>query len=416
LFHQFTIEEKVMKFIKNLAVAIATICSMVSVTTAFAQNISVQKFPIQFTLHGINFNGLEGHYIHIDDYKILKFANPNMQLTNVFCKNIHPSTVDYGGVSKRANCLNSGVKYTCSGLYNNTNIYPGYTDIQRMVPNMPIQTWVAKKKQHHPEKDFFAINLGFFNTRPLPGRPTNQNQWKPIYQESCGRGLGTYKREYAFNDQWYSSYNNREIKSDGSQDKPFGTVIFKKESNNEYETYLSHSANADHQIALGDFAFSGVFVQWDNTRYTKTTHHIPDFVEDKWDALVGRTAVGFNQDTKEMGLVVIQPGRNGVGEGFSVDDVLDLFQHFPHVMLLDGSGSSQFASSKEEDNLDDGNQYTPGRTSCIHGAIDACSIQGDSVENSFVSHKAAKYLTPDPQNSGKSLIDRPNPTIMLIEY
>lgn len=180
-----------------------------------------------------------------------------------------------------------------------------------------------------------------------------------------------------------------------------------------------------------------VWVRWEGTNIAASNSDVPQFVENKWSSAVGRTAIGFNPNTLAMRIIVIQPGQGtnkqdcyfvsdttkcvayepNAGTGVTVDQVRNLIgtgSAYPYVLLLDGSGSSQLAATKAP--TPGAAATTKGRSDCLWG-LSTCTSRGDSVANSFVSHLSAGYRTrKNPQDNTKTLVDRPNPTVLLLEY
>jgi hypothetical protein len=426
---------QMVKLIIPLSIAVMTVTSA---APAIAQdNFVLNKFPKTYVKDGTTYSNLEGYVLNVPDYAKLVIRNPDLTDEVVRCDAIHPSLKTNGGASRRTQCT-GGSAFNCYGLYYNTPQQPSSYDINRMIPNQPVAYWVNKMKIAEPSKNFVGVNLGFFNLQPLAGRSTDDSQWKPIYQETCGRTLGTYKRA-GTTTSWYSDYNDVEKLSSGGNDQYFGSLIFTNATAAD-DTYLSYSkltsTNIKPLISSSEVVVPGVWVRYNGSNIGATDSGVPQFVEAKWSSKVGRTAIGFNPDNRQMRIIVIQPGQGtskqdcyyvadvitcvpyepNAGRGVTVDEVRNLIgtgSAYPYVLLLDGSGSSQLASTK--DYVADSNA-TKGRTDCLW-SLATCTSRGDSVTSSFVSHLAAGYRTrKNPQDSTKTLVDRPNPTVLLLEY
>jgi len=380
-------------------------------------NVQLYRIPKNYLLNGVTYPNLEGHVINIANVDNLVLKNPPLLSEKVLCARIHPDTESLAGQNKRTACTN-GTTYTCKQLYSDTIHNSGVADLDRMVPNMPIHYWVNEAKGANTAKDYIGLNLGFFNTRQLPGRDPSDTAWKPIYQETCGRTLGPLKREGANAlSQWYSRAFHVEKKADGTSDQYFGALRITPGS-------PSGGIGAD-QLATttpsaydADLVFSGVFIRWNQANLAQTHQNIPDFVEEKWDSVVGRTAVGFNYQTKKVRFVVIQNGRDGIGQGASVDTIRNLVgsaTEYPYVMLLDGSGSSQLATSKTALTAT-GAQYIARRADCLFRTqyVKDCSDWGDLVGPKFVSHWGSTYYKANG-TTGNVFVDRPVPSFIVFE-
>jgi hypothetical protein len=394
----------------TLALAMAAIG-----TPASAQvNVVLDKFPTSYTSAGKTFVNLEGYVINIADYRYLNFANTDMKEMTVRCDFIHPSTVNLNGGNLRTKC-NNGTPYKCRDLYTNTAYKKDDYTSNRMVPSMPVSFWVTKKKLAEPSMDFVGFNAGFFNTNPLPGRDTSESFWIATYQETCGYTHGSFKRDNTGISDSYSRFGDVEI-TNGVPEKPLGALRFRKISNQWNLTVLT--GNQDSGTQFGDVVVPGVWVR-NGTDVLKTNGDVPDWVEAKWDSAVARTILGYNPDTQDMRIVVVQGGRNGVGSGLTVDDARKLVGSqaaYPQVLLLDGSGSTQLASTKAS--TLNGSQSNKRRTDCLWSAqIKECSLRGDSVSTSFVSHWDAGFRSvKDPNNFTKTLVDRPVPAVLVLRY
>lgn len=313
-----------------------------------------------------------------------------------------------------------------------------FTEIQFISRSPPItiewclinqyKYWVRKQKLASPTKNFVGFNLGFFNTKPLANRSTDDNTWKPIYQEACGRTLGAYKRSGVDNtDLWYSRITDREVLSNGNLDKNFGAMLFLSYGNSvdAIKTFKSDLSISPGYVYKNDTLIPGVYIKHHGTNLLSYADNIPDFVVAKWFSKVGRTAIGIGSDLSgdnndfRMRIVVVQPGKNGAGIGVTVEEIRALAGGLgfdESVLLLDGSGSSQLAATKLP--TAGAASTTAGRQDCLWATeIKTCSLRGDSVPSKFVSHLSPGYRSvPDPAISANILVYRPNPTQLIIEY
>ncbi len=370
------------------------------VSSAHAQ-ISLTKIPKTYVQEGTTFNNLEGFFAVLTDWQAetVDFSVPNLEAFTVNCDAIHPS------MTQRTTCQN-GQTFTCASLYANSPYKP--PRYGQLAPAKSVQNYASYYSAISNRK-VLAINLGFFDTRPFPGRNTSQSSWKPIYEEACGLNLGTYRTDST--SQFLGGYNNRQPKADGTDDKAFGTLLMKPAGG----TARSLSGNIDADFVLGDLGINGVWLRYTGTTYGSTAAHVPDFVEEKWASKVGRTAIGFNTTSKRMKILVVQGGP-GTNTGVSVEDVKKFFPAnlYNNLLLLDGSGSSQLAADFSYTTVT-GAATTAGRTACLFTAVKTCSKQGDSVDNAFVDHWDASRKINDPANpTTKKLVDRPTPNVLIV--
>jgi hypothetical protein len=396
-------------------------------TAAIASgNVDLWQIPRNYALNGFTYPNLEGYVVNIQDYRNLQILAKNLITHTLPCEIIHPSTVNTGGASKRDSCY-SGYSYTCDNLYSNTAYNPGTLERKRMVPNLPVSYWVNEAKKNNTSKNYIGLNLGFFNTKPLQGRSFDEARWKPIYEEACGRTMGVHRRINGGTtnpDTWYSQYSDLEQLPDapnGIDDQNFG-ALWKANGYEVHHDELATSNPPSSTFNNAHFAFSGVYVRWNGSNKNKTHSYVPQFVQDKWDSVVGRTAVGFNTSTKKMRFVVIQPGRDANGTGASVPTIRDLVGSttaYPYVMLLDGSGSSQLASTTAAQTVPQ-DQYLSKRTDCGHQHngqanrhIRSCSDYGDRVGYMFVDHQSNEYKKS--AGGGNFYVDRPVPAVIVFE-
>jgi len=370
---------------------------------AHAQNgFSLQKIPTSYTIGGKTFTNVEGYILDITDYQNVNIEVPNLESYYVRCDSMHPD----GFSQERSNCF-AGTNYTCASLYQNSSNRPArYADL---VPMLPATNWASRYHVDNPGKDVVAFNLGFFETDPFPGRSTNQNLWKPIYQEACMTNLGTLRPDDD-NANFVSRYTDREV-TNGQTDRPFGTLRFKSGGSGGLGRRLN--TDMDSVIVAGDIAINGVWIRYNGS--DTSTNTWPQFVIDKQNSAVGRTAIGIDPATDRMRVVVIQPSRGAGNAGASIGDMKRFFNAstFPNVMLLDGSGSSQMASNfRASTSL--GSVVTQPRTSCQFVGVQECTLHGDSVEKAFVSHYNDIFHPQDPNNASNYLVDRRVPNVMVI--
>lgn len=385
---------------RNVAVVSATaLFATLPAVDAYAQQMQLLKLPKQFDTGSGTYSNLEGFVVVIPDYNMITKTVPDLEAFTVNCDAIHTS------MPQRATC-NSGTTYTCSSLYTPSSFKPA-ARLNELVPAKPVQSYANFYSVNNPTKKVVAINLGFFDTRPFQNRSANQNEWKPIYQEACALNLGTYKPQNI--SQYVSNFGDRQVKSDGSLDKPFGTLVFRASGG----VTSSLDTNLEVEIASGDLALNGVWLRRAGTNYSNTAASIPAFVQEKADSKVGRTVIGLNGTTRRMKVLVVQGGPGG-NTGISIDDARKFFDNtYTHVLLLDGSGSSQLAANfaySRINNLD----TSAGRTNCIFSTVVSCTKRGDSVNSSFVSHWDAKFKLGDATIPGNMLVDRWTPNVLVL--
>jgi hypothetical protein len=392
-------------------------------TALHAENVLQYHFPSDYYHNNTNIVNEAGFIVEINNYKILNFASYDATDTKISCDKIK-DLYDNDGTSRGTKCI-SGVTYNCENLYNNEKITNVATrDRQRMVPNEPVSYWVDKVKTYNPSKDWIGINTNHFNTDALPGRNTSESVWKPIYQEACGRTYGTHKSRAAAS--WYSNNGDRES-FNGALDRPFGTVIFHKWSttNSTHGPHLSmsKSTSIDNNVTWEDTAIAGTFVRWNgNDEDLADSNTVPEFVKEKAFSPNGRTILGINHNTGRMKILVIQPGRGRGSDGVTIAQAraaIGSKYEFPYVLNLDGSGSSQFASTRNAGKKV-GESYFAERTDCLldeadGGEIAECTRRGDNAADGFISHWAARYREGEGVTVGTTRIDRPVPAYMIFE-
>lgn len=247
-------------------------------------------------------------------------------------------------------------------------------------------------------KDVIAFNLGFFSVKPHENRDTNENNFKPIYQEACSVVLGTYSHDGNF---FSGRWENTETLSGGGADKNFATIVIRP----GYKIGQSiGESNADSGIQSGDIAFSGVYLREDGADVTASSGRWPQFVFDKRNSVVGRTAIGIGVDGKTLKIVVVQNGNGGTNtSGANIATMRNMFKSsdFPDVLLLDGSGSSQFATSLP---LDVVSPVVAGRTrtNCVTTEVTACTWYGDTAKLPFIEQYLSQWR---PANSETAATD-----------
>jgi hypothetical protein len=382
---------------KKLAITFLTLGMIAAqAPSAAVAATRLQKIPLSYTTGGKTFSNVEGFLVDIDNYEAVRKTVPNHYQENIPCSGIDPS---FG--SARYGCFNQYQTYTCTQLYQNS-IYKPAVRSEQLVPLNNIQSRMNNFTASNPGKKIIAINMGFFDTRAFPNRSTDDNVWKPLFQEACMVNLGTY-RSPSNTSGFYGNYNNRETKSDGTPDGPFGTLRFKAAGG----TGRSLNGNIDSLIVQGDLGMNGVWLRFNGTDYTASGTTFPAFVKEKAASVVGRTAIGFSTATKKMRILVVQPGRDPARTGLAIEDVRKFFvaADYPEVLLLDGSGSSQLAANFAWQTIN-GAATSPGRTACLNVETITCSLQGDSVPKQFVANWSAKFKTQDPLVPGNDLVDR----------
>lgn len=389
----------------KIALASCVALTAASVTQeAYAQSgFTLNKIPSSWTTGGKLFTNVEGYILDIADYNNVHVEAPNLETYYLSCWSMSDSADFY----EEYNACNDGIRnYTCADLYQNSQHRPSrYADL---VPALPVTAWAAVYDRDKPGKKAVSFNLGFFETDPFPNRSTNQNQFKPIYQEPCALNLGTYRPD-AGNADFVSRYSNREV-TNGVTDRPFGTLRFKGGGSGGLGRRTTQ--DMDSLIVAGDLGINGVWIRYNGTNTSTSTW--PQFVIDKQNSAVGRTAIGIDPVTDKMRVVVIQPSRNAGNTGATIDDIRRFFlaSTYPNVLLLDGSGSSQMAMNfNASTSL---GATTTGRSSCDYTGVSECALYGDSVEKSFVDHYHPAFRQQDPNNAANYLIDRPVPNVMVV--
>jgi hypothetical protein len=414
------------QLMKNrLLITVFTVITLASngITSAKAQNVTAYNIPTVLFENNYYLVDGSGIVINITDYKKLKFANPKANAAIVDCDLITGGLRDATSNTLQRTRCEKGTKFTCDTLYNNEVVTTvADRDRARMIPNRPVAYWVNKAKVARPSVDFIGVNTGFFETDRLIGRSADSDAWKPLYQEACGRTFGTSKTEGA--EVWNSANSDVEV-TNGKKDKPFGTILFHKWDANGGgdRVTLSKSGSIDNSVTWDDFAMNGVFVRWNGIdEDIQSSATIPDFVKEKASSKVGRTILGINPTTGRMRIMVFQPGRNIGYTGIDVNGARQLMGNkyqYPYVLLLDGSGSSQYASTSPA-KRDDDYQYATPRPNCswdsqTGGTIDECSHYGDIVDDLNVSHLSPGYRETNGPTPGTTRVDRPVPSFMIFE-
>lgn len=305
--------------------------------------------------------------------------------------------------ANRATCAtakNDGNPHNCMNYYGFGKSLQEYVPANRnrfqLIPNQNAIQVAADVKTSG--KDVIAFNLGFFNTKPHQNRDTNPDNFKPIYQEACSVLLGTYNHNGNF---FSGRWENTEKLSTGAADKNFAT-IFIRPGEPIYTSFGEN--NADGDIRSGDIAFSGVYLREDGANVSESSGRWPKFVYDKRGSVVGRTAIGIGVDGKTLKIVVVQNGNGGTNtSGANIATMRNMFKSsdYPNVFLLDGSGSSQFATSLP---LDVTSPVVSGRTrtNCITPEVTACTWWGDTAKLPFIDHYFQQWR---PANSETAATD-----------
>lgn len=378
---------------------------------AFA-DITFTKIPATYITDGKAFNNVEGYIVDIKNYRDLKYrVPPDIEDLQVKC-----DTIDGPEWQQARNQCFGGKVFTCASLYQYapgkfSKFSPDTGDkYNRLVPIKPASAYVDTYKRHRvPNKEIFAINLGFFNTDPFPNRPTDETQWRGIYNEPCAYNFGSLKPYQ--NNEWLSEHDDQKPYN-GQTDRAFDTLIIEK-SNNSIDFIASQwDSDIDRDADYNDTVLNGVFLRFDTRRIG--VQDLPEFVQDKKDSKVGRTAIGWNAYTKETRILVIQPGKGNPDlKGADIGDVRKFFppQKFGHVMLLDGAGSAQLASTRVSRNI--GPQFEPRRDCQGYSKVKECSLRGDSAPKNLVDHYSSASFAPDPNNPNNYLVDRRVPNVLV---
>ncbi|MBU6248233.1 MAG: phosphodiester glycosidase family protein, partial [Xanthomonadaceae bacterium] len=375
---------------------------------------------------GGTFYNLEGFELDIPDFRNYKIFSGDNRKFPLNCDSIEYNYVNgakvWGGASPRNQCLNGKV-YHCGDLYGQAaygNVLPASPSrLSKLVPFKPVSHVTRYYAQLDRPHDITGININFFDTRPFLGRPSG---WQSIFQEACGLNLGSYKGNVS--NGWMGHWGDVEV-TGGQPDEHFGTLGFNSDGSLEIADYYRNpdSTFDTLQNKRPITAVSGVWIRYAGQPRLKNDRSIPKFVAANWDSPVARTAIGFATeaipaiDRYKMRIVVIQSGK--AGAGVTVEDLRRFFPSgsFDFVMLLDGGGSSQLASTMMWKPLQ--NSYTtPGRELCLPQdtpTIKTCSLMGNTVPKSVVAHWDQSYKEPDIKNPNNVLIDRRVPQSLMIE-
>jgi hypothetical protein len=366
----------------------------------FAADLDLLKInKNHYTTDGTLYQDLEGYVVVVRDRTKVEFEIPNLEDFDVNCDAIHSS---FG--NRRALCQ-SGTTYHCSSLYNYDNNKYRPSRYLELAPNKPVHNYARFYSDNNAGKNVVAINLGFFDLTPFPNRSTNQNNWKPLYQEACGLNLGTLRSDV--DNELYSDFNDRQKTSSGADDLPFGTLTI---DSNGHRSWRKNT-NIDSNFDPSELGFSGVYLRYQGNDTPRSIW--PEFVIEKADDKVARTAVGFKANSPKMKFLVVQGGRGSGAKGLSISDVKKFFavtDDYDYVMLLDGSGSSQLAANFDHSLIT--SPTTADRSNCIFSAVKTCTLQGDKVENAYVAHWDSKYKTAS--GTTHQLVDRRTPNVLII--
>lgn len=261
-------------------------------------------------------------------------------------------------------------------------------------------------------KHALAVNLGFFETDSFTNRPAEGPNWKGIYQEPCTTIAGTYSADGVnFSGKWKDRHWDK-----GKPDKSLATMAFTPEGILYSEAY---DDKVESYIRPGEKVFAGVLIRRLGADISRDSGEWPQFVIDKADSVVGRTAIGFDWGD-QVKIVVVQAGNGGtstVSKGASIETVRNMFkkEDYPYVFLLDGSGSSQMATSLPPSPLP-GSKYRRVRTGCITTEVAVCSWWGDTAKNNLVSHYDAQWTPANTESSATddSWVDRRAPAFLVL--
>ncbi|MEM8926410.1 MAG: hypothetical protein AAGD35_23135 [Actinomycetota bacterium] len=352
-----------------------------------------------------------GIELKIRDYTKVEFDVPDLRRSQIDCDFIN---ADAGFSEQRQQCLN-GKKFTCASLYGTTSRDVPDFRYSDLVPSKPVAAHVADKAAVVPkDTEVVGINLGFFDTARFGNRP---NGFVSMIEEPCVANLGTLNSN-APGTPAVSSYFDREKGADLGN--PFGTMIIQQNGDIDITT----RANFDDFVGNRDLAFSGVWIRRNSGDIAKTARSVPDFVEEKWGSSVGRTAIALNTRTKAMAILVVQPGTvkgfTRFGKGATVDDLQSWYDRktYPDLLLLDGSGSSQWASNfgiSYNKKPAEGFFSMPVRTNCYYMFVINCSYRTMAVPKDKVDHYSPRRTLPQVNTGGqKMLTDRNVGSALLI--
>ena len=385
-----------------------------------AGDMTLTKFPKEYTISGTTFYQLEGYWVDIPDHRELDIYTDTLRAEALSCYQIHSSFMD-NRVSARKRCLEEGVAYTCSSLYNIDDRYRPTSRGADLVPFVPIQKYADYYSKKFSGKRVIAINTNFFNTKAFPNRSTDDSKWKPIFQEACGVNLGTFREVWPVENQyasaWRGRYSNVETGGSGAfgtgtADKPFGTLRFDSPTG----SWKASDSNLDDTIDGDALGLSGAWIRINKTERTKSSTILPAFVRANWDAKVGRTAIGFQGGSSKMKVVVIQPGAaDAKTKGVTVPQLLKFFpaDQFTSVLMLDGGGSSSLAANFVHETTNKVTSPARDLGDCIFMTIKTCTARGNYVGNDFVSHWSPEYRTSSGI-TGTALVDRWIPNALIL--
>ncbi|MEM8923351.1 MAG: phosphodiester glycosidase family protein [Actinomycetota bacterium] len=332
----------------------------------------------------------QGMYAYFKDWSKQNFVVPDMRNNRLECDMIEPTAF----FTERNRCLD-GKRMTCSSLYQGSKIKSGR--LKDLVPSRPVASY-ANQTSVRTNKDVIAINTSFFNTEPFAGRGKN---WVPMIQEPCQVMLGSTKSN--LDKKLLGTYGDRET-FNGKKDRVFGSLMLKANGKMRLET----TGNQDALAGPRDLLINGAWVRRNGRSINpENSSSLPKFVEEKFDSRVGRTAIGVNPKTNELAIVVIQPGVRGAfkGDGASARHIREMFEtsRFPDVLLLDGSGSSQFATNFKLR----GEESAPvPRSACLYPTLYSCSHRTMSVDKGKVESQNPSRFVQDPNAPNKFLSDR----------
>lgn len=393
--------------------------TVLSVGTALCASPSyaevLYKIPKTFDANGTIYTNLEGFYLAIGDYRNFQIFSGDNRNLYLGCDSIKEQTQDgvnvWGGGAPRYEC-NTGTPFTCADLYGKAaygNKLPrDSARLNELTPFKPVSHVARYWYNQDKTRNVTAININFFDTDVFPNRPTG---WNTIFQEACGLNLGNYKGNAT--SAVMSNYNDVEV-TNGSNDQNFGSIVFRTDGTIVPYDYTSNPGT--YLANSNRTAVAGVWLRYNGTNRAKSNGSIPEFVRLNWDEKVARTAIGYNPTTYDMKVLVVQGGKGGAG--ITAPDIRNFFiqADYPYLMLLDGGGSSQLASTLPWSRV--GTRDTSGgRANCLQQDSDfivTCSLKGNTVNSALVSHWDSTYKSADPSNSSNVLVDRRVPQALII--
>lgn len=377
----------------------------------FTDQVTVWRIPSTYTAGEVVLKNLTGLIAVVEDITKVK-VNVTSSSSYVECEGIYPSPArnncfDAAGVGWRFNCATMYGPGSWLARYQDPRGRP-YTDLMPTQNAIQVAADSITSTQHA-----LAINLGFFETQSFTNRPAEGPDWKGTYQESCSTIAGVHTADgVTFTGKWKNRHYNG-----GRPDKPLTTLIVAPSG----VLYLYHdNEDAEKWVRKGDRAFSGVMIRRLGVDISRDSGEWPQFVINKADAVVGRTAIGFSPTGKFVKIVVIQAG-NGVTrtdvKGATIGTVRNMFKKsdYPYVFLLDGSGSSQMATSLPP-RTDSGIVKARIRTDCVTTEVKTCSWWGDTVTDKFVSHYHSQWTPANNETlaTGDSWVDRRSPAMLVL--